>query len=170
MLRRWVLLLLTIMGGCLFVFLLWHGWGKQPLRKSEVDDPMHDPVFRAKINAVFALMRLNGSRPYTQEEMAMLHQLINTTDTDPDSRFLRSNALFTLSLSPDPQQRKEAIRLAIERLKDPAWIVRSEAIYVLAKLRVKEAVPHILPLLNDPKPEVREDARKALQRLGYRVP
>jgi len=39
----------------------------------------------------------------------------------------------------------------------------------MAWLGVKEAIPQILPLLNDPQPEVREAAKWTLQKLGYQV-
>jgi len=36
------------------------------------------------------------------------------------------------------------------------------ALIALARMKAKEAVPHILPLLNDPDKKVRETAKKAL--------
>ena len=38
---------------------------------------------------------------------------------------------------------------------------------LLAQFDVREAVPQILPLLNDPKPQIRNDAKRALKKLGY---
>ncbi len=44
-----------------------------------------------------------------------------------------------------------------------------EACDLLAKFDVREATPQILPLLNDPKPQIRNDAKRALKKLGYNV-
>ncbi len=165
-------LLLATVGGCLlFALALWQGWGKWSLMHGGKPQRLiDDPEFKVKADFLLSLMQLNGQRPYTLKEMEVLRHFIQSKGTEVSERVLRGEALYVLALSPDPKQQAEAVRFAIERLKDPAWFVRSNALYVLTKLRVKEAVPHILPLLNDPKPEVREDARKALQRLGYRVP
>ncbi len=44
-----------------------------------------------------------------------------------------------------------------------------EACDLLAKFDVREAAPQILPLLNDPKPQIRNNAKRALKKLGYSV-
>ncbi len=44
-----------------------------------------------------------------------------------------------------------------------------EACDLLARFDVREAAPQILPLLNDPKPQIRNDAKRALKKLGYNV-
>jgi len=49
-----------------------------------------------------------------------------------------------------------------QRLKDSHPHVREMALIALARMKAKEAVPHILPLLNDPDKKVRETAKKAL--------
>jgi HEAT repeat protein len=69
----------------------------------------------------------------------------------------------------NPQQRREAIQIALERLKDTEWVVRNYALRVLAAQQAKECVPQILPLLNDPQPETREQAKKTLRQLGYKA-
>lgn len=89
---------------------------------------------------------------------------------DPDWR-IRCRALDALRYGKfqDTSQKRKAVQAAIECLKDPEWVVRCYALRTLAGLSAKEAVPFILPLLNDPQPEVKEDAIAVLKRLGYRV-
>ncbi|MFN3422435.1 MAG: HEAT repeat domain-containing protein, partial [Armatimonadota bacterium] len=48
-------------------------------------------------------------------------------------------------------------------------VVRCYALRTLAGLSAKEAIPFILPLLNDPQPEVRKDAIAVLKKFGYRM-
>lgn len=76
---------------------------------------------------------------------------------------------------PDQPEKREATvkqilkPLALQTLKDESWFYRSYALYVLAMLKCKDAVPQMLPLLQDPDPRVRETAKRALQELGYKV-
>lgn len=42
-----------------------------------------------------------------------------------------------------------------------------DACDLLARFDVQEATPQILPLLNDPKPQIRANAKRALKKLGY---
>lgn len=44
---------------------------------------------------------------------------------------------------------------------------KSAACYVLARFGIKESIPQILPLLNDPSKKVQTSAKKALAKLGY---
>lgn len=44
---------------------------------------------------------------------------------------------------------------------------KMEACQLLAHFGVREAIPQIVPLLDDPKPQVRVDAKRALKKLGY---
>ncbi len=128
-------------------------------------DEWSSPEYLAKINLLRPIQRTKGARPFTPKEMALLRQFIR----DPDP-FIRVRAVTAFFWDPkDPQQRKEAIQLLRERLKDPEWLVRSYALHALARLGAKETVPDILPLLNDPHPDVRNWAQKALKQLGYQV-
>ncbi len=73
----------------------------------------------------------------------------------------------------DPHQRWDIVRgiikrLAVEKLNDSDPFVRRWALRALAEVRAKESIPHILPLLNDPHPKVREETKKTLQQLGYK--
>lgn len=76
---------------------------------------------------------------------------------------------------PDHPEKQEGVvkeilkPLALQTLKDEHWFYRSYALYVLAMLKCREAIPEMLPLLQDPDPRVRETARRALQELGYKV-
>jgi HEAT repeat protein len=83
---------------------------------------------------------------------------------------IRVEALAALSrANHDPKQKQEAIQLAIKSLQDSHWVVRIYALDVLKRLNAKSSIPHILPLLNDPRPEVRREAQRTLQQLGYKV-
>ncbi|MFN3421409.1 MAG: HEAT repeat domain-containing protein [Armatimonadota bacterium] len=124
-----------------------------------------DKDYFAKREKVRPLQLLKGERPFTEEEMETLRELVR----DMSDFRLRCRALTALSYVKDPQQRKEAIELAVERLKDDEQVVRQYALWALGNLGAKEAIPQILPLLNDPDPTVRERAKKTLQKLGYQV-
>ncbi len=119
---------------------------------------------QAKLQVIRPLQRLKGERPFTEREMQLLRQFVK----DPDFT-IRARALSALSYTPDPNQRKEAIQLAIGCLNDEWSSVRVYALRLLARQKAHEAVPHILPLLNSPNPVVREEAKKTLQQLGYTV-
>lgn len=152
--------LLTVTGLLLFCVALMVK--RQAKQHSQIDD-WSSPEYLAKIDRLRPIQRVRGTRPFTSEEMSLLRQFIR----DPDWS-IRVRAVTALFWAPkDPQQREEAIRLLIERLKDPSWVVRSYALHALARLGAKEAVPEILPLLNDSHPDVRNWAKIALKRLGY---
>ncbi len=120
--------------------------------------------YLVKRDMIRPLQRTKGKRPFTEKEMQLLRQFAR------DKLFLiRRRALSALSYTPDPKQRAEAIQIAIESLNDPWMSVRVYALRLLARQNAKEAVSHILPLLNDPRPEVRQEAKKTLQKLGYQV-
>ncbi len=121
--------------------------------------------YLAKREKVRPLQLLEGKRPFTEEEMKTLRELVR----DMSDFRLRCRALTALAYVKDPQQREEAINLAVERLKDEEWVVRQYALWALGNLGAKETIPQILPLLNDPNPTVREQAKKTLQKLGYQV-
>lgn len=169
--RIWALLVLTFIGFAAVIFTTRYSW----LRKqtaSSVKTPTFSeyrdtPEFKAKFSAIISIMRnvKNPPRPFSQHEMEMLRKALN--DPIPHIRHI-AVAAFT-EATPDPRQREELIHLAISRLRDPYWLVRDEAVYVLGRLQAKEAIPYILPLLNDPDPRVRETAQKTLQRLGYKA-
>ncbi len=161
--QNW-LILLSIGGGLLFLLALWKGWGLKSLFQSNKAQHWVTPEVWAKLEAIRPLRDMRGSRPFTPREMALLRRFVRDSDWQ-----VRIWALCALAFASDPQQRKEAIWLARERLKDSEWVVREYAIWALGKLGAKEAVPDILPFLNDPRPGVREEARKALNRLGYQV-
>jgi vesicle coat complex subunit len=124
-----------------------------------------DKDYLIKREKLRPLQLLKGERPFTEEEMKTLRESVR----DMSDFRLRCRALTALSYIQDPQQRKEAIELAIERLKDPEWVVRQYALWALGNLDAKESIPQILPLLNDPNPMVRKQAKKTLQKLGYQV-
>ncbi len=157
--KRYVLLLLVTTS---LVFLAMIGvklnWGRGTiLPKPKSSKP--DPIFWHKFRI---LNSIGKGRPFTESEMALLRQTI----VDPD-KYVRVKAADALRRAThDPNQRKEAIQLLIGRLKDSSWIVRVYAISSLEHLKAKEALPHLRPLLNDPRPEVWERVLKALGNLG----
>ena len=104
-------------------------------------------------------------RPYTEQEMSLLRKAIS----DPNYE-IRVQAVAALrEARHDSKQRQEAIRLITQRLKDPDWLVRAYAVRSMFWLEAKETIPYIIPLLNDPEPEVREAAKETLEKLGYKV-
>jgi len=51
-------------------------------------------------------------------------------------------------------------------LEDDVWYIRKEAAFTLGNLGNADAVPHLLPYLQDPHPLVRGDAAESLSKLG----
>ncbi|MFN3421410.1 MAG: HEAT repeat domain-containing protein [Armatimonadota bacterium] len=160
---RWLLV-----GSVLIVLvvgvLVYLRWGRR------VAQPPSSPIaseaaYLEKRDQVRSLQLVKGSRPFTPQEM----QILREASRDMTDFRLRCRALTALSYVKDPQQRKEAIELAVERLKDDERVVRHYALWALGNLGAKEAIPQILPLLNDPDPTVREQAKKTLKKLGYQV-
>jgi len=140
------------------------GW-KSFLPERKEGSLRRDPVFWAKFTQINSLPPIGRKRPYTEQEMNLLRRAIVDSN-----KYIRVVAISALEEAKhDPKQREEAVKLIVPLLKDSEWIVRSYAVTALARLNARETVFQILPLLNDPKPEVREDARKALEKLGYQV-
>jgi len=162
--KRGILVLLGITGFLLFLAVVMAIWQVRH-RGLRGAGEWSSPEYLAKLNQIRSIQRIKGTRPFTPKEMDLLRKFIR----DPDL-FIRVRAVTAFFWDPkDPQQRKEAIQLLRERLKDPEWLVRSYALHALARLGAKETVPDILPLLNDPHPDVRNWAQKALKQLGYQV-
>lgn len=170
-----VALLLITVTCCLFLSLfLWKDLGKQTVTREIKstpwpNDPLNDPTYKAREEFIISMIALNGIRPYTRKEMKLLRELAQMKEGDCLWRDHRGDAIYLLSLSPDPKQREEALHFAIDGLKDPCWYIRLLSVKTLARLKAKETVTLLLPLLNDPNPEVRKQVKKALQQLGYKV-
>ncbi|GBC98332.1 hypothetical protein HRbin17_00834 [bacterium HR17] len=155
------IVVVSFLGIIAVLVMMWFGLG----RRSKPESGVHlDPVYLAKRDLVAPLQKVRGRRLFTPQEMELLRKF----SRDPD-KYIRCRALSALRYVRDPQQRQEAIQIALERLKDPEWVVRNYALRVLAAQGAKEYVPQILPLLNDPQPEVREEVKKTFQKLGYQV-
>ncbi len=142
------------------------GVGRKTLLPEKKEGPLiRDPIFWSKFKMINSLPPIGRQRPYTEKEMTILRQAIS----DPNE-YIRIEAIAALrEAKHDPKQREEAIKLIVPCLKDPEWIVRIYAVRSMYWLKAKEAIPHILPLLNDPHSDVREDAKKVLKHLGYSV-
>ncbi len=158
--RFYLLLIVSLLGVVAGSMLIWLGLGQKQMNKGV----KLDPTYLAKRDLIAPLQRLRGSRPFTPQEMELIKKFVR----DPDT-FIRCRALSALRDVRDPNQRKEAIKIAVERLNDSEWVVRNYAMRVIADQKAKECVHLILPLLNDPQPEVREEAKKTLRKLGYQV-
>ncbi len=152
------LLVVNLVSVALLIALLWLGLGRWGTQGGSARE------YLLKRDLVAPLQGLKGARPFTPQEMDLLRRFAR----DPD-RFIRCRALYALAYAREPQQWREAVQIATERLKDEEWVVRVYALRTLARLGAKEAVSSLLPLLNDPQPEVRQQARKTLQQLGYKV-
>jgi HEAT repeat protein len=163
-LRKLILVMVSLLGVIGTTVMIWLGLGKHHTEPDVGKRLVDDPIYMAKRNMIEPLQRLRGSRPFTPQEMDLIRKFARDSN-----EFIRCRALAALSDVRDPQQRQEAIKIALERLKDPKWVVRNFALRVLAKQSAKECVSQILPLLNDPQPETREEAKKTLQQLGYKV-
>ncbi len=163
-LRKLMLVMVSLLGVIGIIVMIWLGLGKRHTESNVGKRLVDDPIYMAKRNLIEPLQRVRGSRPFTPQEMDLLRKFARDSN-----EFIRCRALSALSDVRDPQQRQEAIKIALERLKDPKWVVRNFALRVLAKQSAKECVPQILPLLNDPQPETREQAKKTLEQLGYKV-
>ncbi len=162
--KKW-LAIITLIAIAIVGAMLWLRWGWKTPKLERQAGLLPEADYMAKREMLRPLQELKGARPFTPEEMELLRQSVR----DMSDFRLRCRALTALWHARQPQQRKEAIELAIERLRDPEWVVRTYALRALAELRAKEAIPSVLPLLNDPNSEVRERAKKTLQQLGYTV-
>jgi hypothetical protein len=162
---KWLLAVTAVAllgGGVAF----WKGLGKHSaMRYSRYPDERQFPEFWQKFYLVNPLESVGKKRAYTQKEMEILRWAVQDK-----SWAIRVEALAALSrANHDPKQKQEAIQLAIKSLQDSHWVVRIYALDVLKRLNAKSSIPHILPLLNDPRPEVRREAQRTLQQLGYKV-
>ncbi len=159
-----VLGFITAVAIAVFALMLW--WSQS--RKPDINSVSGQlsPEYLAKRDLVSALQDLRGKRSFTHQEFDLLLKFLN----DPDWR-IRCRALDALRYGrfQNNSQNRKAVKAAIERLKDPEWVVRCYALRTLTGLSAKEAIPFILPLLNDPQPEVREDAIAVLKKFGYRM-
>jgi len=169
-----LLIYITILCFFVFVFTFWKGLGRwtanSPARASKwSNDPLNDPAYKVREDFIIRLMSVSGKRPYTDDEMKMLRKLLELKEGDCLWRDHYGDAIYLLSLSPDPKQRKEAIQPAIRGLNDPCWYIRALSVKALVRLKGKEATSLIVPLLNDSQAEVRSEVKKALKKLGYQI-
>ena len=154
-------MLIALIGLVAFMVAVWKGLGTKPLHQSH-EPPWKSPEYKAKWRLIEPFLNPNRANPLSEQELQLLRKLAQ----DP-LWIVRGDAVTAISFLP-PRQRKEMVGIVIERLKDPHPYVRDMALIALARMKAKEAVPHMLNLLNDPDNEVRQTARKALSSLGYK--
>ena len=80
------------------------------------------------------------------------------TPLPPSQRAILYNRLVPLLAIPDPTVTSGITLTQMHKL---------EACDLLARFDVREAIPQIVPLLDDPKPQVQVVAKRALKKLGY---
>ena len=73
-------------------------------------------------------------------------------------RAMLTNRLVSLLQIPDPTDGS---------VFTPTELRKLEACHLLAQFDIREAIPQIVPLLDDPKPQVRLNAKQALKKMGY---
>lgn len=144
-------------------FLAWKGLGSKSFQKVG-QRPWLTPDYLSKREIVERLEELRGKRTFTSDEMEKLREFARDLIW-----MIRCRALHALSYAQTHQQRKEATQIAVQRLRDKEGVVRFYAVLALNRLQAKEVVPDLLPLLNDPDPDVRKAVLNALIRLGYPV-
>jgi HEAT repeat protein len=76
----------------------------------------------------------------------------------------RENAAYVFSVVPDLAFAEPVSRAT----RDESEIVRQSACTALGRMKARQAVPALLPLLRDPSPVVRREAAKALGKIGDR--
>ncbi|MFA0731739.1 MAG: hypothetical protein RJAPGHWK_000759 [Candidatus Fervidibacter sp.] len=147
-----------------FIFALY--WAQRQRYSAGSDQRRLSPEYMVKRDLVSALQDLRGKRPFSQQEFELLQKLL----TDSDWR-IRCRALDALRYGKfqNREQYEKAVKATIKCLQDTEWVVHSYALRTLAGLSAKEAIPFILPLLNDPKIEVREDAKAVLKKWGATI-
>jgi len=144
-----------------FAIAVWKGLGTKALHQSH--EPLwKSPEYKAKWQLIEPFLDPNRTKPFSEQELQLLRKL----SQDP-LWIVRGDAVIAISFVP-PHQRKEVVGIVIERLKDHHPYVRDMALIALARMKAKEAVPHIMPLLNDPDDKVRQTARKVLSSFGYK--
>jgi hypothetical protein len=164
-LRFITLIVLSVCLLLLCIGLIWFGLGEKTNQVVDALHPNLTPDYLAK-REILKTFYYEARQKGVLQHPAMM--TVRKMADDPDWN-VRVRALSVLYYVRNPQQRREAIQIALERLKDTEWVVRNYALRVLAAQQAKECVPQILPLLNDPQPETREQAKKTLRKLGYKV-
>lgn len=124
---------------------------------------LNEREYEQAVRPLRDLQQLRGSRAFTQQEWWLLTQTARDRRADPR---LRARALTALWQTPDPTQRREAVRLAIELLNDPEPMARAYAANALAALQARQHLSQVERLAaNDPDHNVRRVAHAAAERL-----
>jgi hypothetical protein len=108
---------------------------------SSLDTKKTATVCQMTADAILEIMHYKMKAPLSASQKAMF-----------------SNRLVSLLQVPDPTDNSVFTMTEMHKL---------EACHLLALYDVREAIPQIVPLLDDPKAKVRNDAKQALKQLGY---
>lgn len=116
----------------------------------------------------FSFLMTEASDPDTKRAIGVGHlsavmalELMHYKMKEPlpaSQKAMFSSRLVPLLQVPDPTDNSVFTVAEMHKL---------EACHLLALYDVREAIPQIVPLLDDPKAKVRNDAKQALKKLGY---
>lgn len=142
-------------------------------------------VMTAKFGNLFKRVKTDGQLAHWEmkqkDDFAELgEEIFRLKEAELDSLFKEESILKILEqLKQDQAKLKEVkdavygqrrrmeeiiiFRHALDKLKNPEARVRRVALRVLERLGKKEAIPHLVNLLEDPDPEVRQRARDIIQ-------
>jgi len=94
-----------------------------------------------------------------EEKHALDHVLVMLDHSSP---YVRGSVLrFLARLYPE-----QALPQLLDKLKDPHFIVRENAVDELDELGIPAVVPYLKPLLSDPNPDVQQAVQTAIQNLS----
>jgi len=110
-----------------------------------------DPVLREAIDTALT-KRING----------LIHVSLQAAVDDPVAQ-VRTDAIRGLKTLNDAEARETvALRLQYES----NWLVRMEAVEYFGKIKTRDGVVALIPLLDDPNASVRHKAREALAQIA----
>jgi HEAT repeat protein len=135
----------------------------QSFDADESSDPKSEsPLISQEYEEARALVLTAATRELSNDEVLRLIQLSASHSWD-----VRVKAATGLWYIQHPEYRSLVISTLVSLLGDTHRTVRISAVVGLAKLRAKEAVPALMPLLADPHPQQQEAVRKVLRYFGY---
>jgi hypothetical protein len=118
-----------------------------------------DPIKRH--DATFHLMKIGPDVQDAELRTQVVGAFMEILSLPPSNEYgpCRYNAATALGLMGD----RRAVDLLISSLRDPGWMIRTEAAYSLGKLKDPKAIPYLNTALVHPDDSTRMAAAKALQ-------